>query len=98
MFAFMAVYHLQSSGIALRIGFSSIPNNSPVIFKGQRHKKTISDTLPAVIFVLAFFLEANLFPAGKNSMSAPQVRQIVLGWLKFSSFPPGRRPYPFSEL
>jgi hypothetical protein len=57
---------LQSLGITLRIGFSSIPTNSPVIFKGQRYKKTVSDALPAVMFVLAFFLEAKLFTPGKN--------------------------------
>jgi hypothetical protein len=50
----------------LGIGLSSIPTNSPVIFKGQRYKKTVSDALPAVMFVLAFFLEAKLFTPGKN--------------------------------
>jgi len=59
---------LQSLGISLGIGFSSIPNNSPVIFKRQRYKKPVSDTLPAVMFVLAFILEANLFTPGKNSI------------------------------
>jgi hypothetical protein len=61
-------YRYISLGIALRIGFSSIPNNSSVIFKRQRYKKTVSDTFPAIMFVLAFFLEANLFPPGKNSV------------------------------
>ena len=58
----------RSLGITLGTGLSSIPTNSPVIFKRQRYKKPVSDTLPAVMFVLALFLEANLFTPRKNGV------------------------------
>jgi hypothetical protein len=78
----MAVYHLWKGrkqtekvtipvlrlGIALGIGFSSIPTNSPVIFKRQRYKKTVSDALPAVMFVLAFFFKTTLFTPWKGKV------------------------------